>query len=284
MNGIVNIYKPPGITSHGAVNKVRKILGLKKVGHTGTLDPDAEGVLPICIGKGTKLAGILTDADKAYRAIIRLGITTDTQDLSGEVISRCEPGVTEEFFRKIVSEFVGEIMQTPPMYSALKVNGKKLCDLARQGIEIERTAREITIFSIEVSNFNGVTATLEVSCSKGTYIRTLCHDIGQKLGCGAAMQSLIRTKSGKFDIKDSVSFEEFEISPQKYIVSPDKFFDNLPEYIATSEETFKIKNGMRIKTKLINGQTYRVYSDQKEFLALSRQENDLLILKTAFFG
>ena len=284
MNGIVNIYKPPGITSHGAVNKVRKILGLKKVGHTGTLDPDAEGVLPICIGKGTKLAGILTDADKAYRAVIRLGITTDTQDLSGEVLSRCEPVVSEEFFRKIVSGFIGEIMQTPPMYSALKVNGKKLCDLARQGIEIERTAREITIFSIEVSNFNGVTATLDVSCSKGTYIRTLCHDIGQKLGCGAAMQSLIRTKSGKFDIKDSVSFEEFEISPQKYIVSPDKMFDNFPEYIATNDETVKIKNGIRINTKLTNGQTYRVYSDKGEFLALSFSDNNKLIMKTAFFG
>lgn len=284
MNGIVNIYKPPGITSHGAVNKVRKILGLKKVGHTGTLDPDAEGVLPICIGKGTKLAGLLTDADKAYRAVIRLGVVTDTQDMSGEVISECEPKVTEEEFLGVASQFVGKIFQTPPMYSALKVDGKKLCDLARQGIEVERKAREITVFSINVSDFNGKTAILDVSCSKGTYIRTLCHDIGQKLGCGAAMQSLVRTKSGKFNINDSVHFEDFEKSPESYIVSPDKLFDHLPEYIATKDETTKIKNGIRINTNLTNGQTYRVYSDEGEFLALSYSDNNKLIMKTAFFG
>ena len=284
MDGIVNIYKPAGITSHSAVNKVRKILGMKKVGHTGTLDPDAEGVLPICVGKGTKIASLLTDADKAYRAVIRLGIITDTQDISGEVISHCEPDVTEEVFREVVSEFTGKIMQTPPMYSALKVNGKKLCDLARQGIEVERVAREITIFSIYISNFNGVTATLDVSCSKGTYIRTLCHDIGQKLGCGAVMESLVRTKSGRFEIKDAVSFEEFEKSPEKFVVSPDKMFENLAEYIATADETIKIKNGIRINTKLKDGQTYRVYSNKGEFLALSYVENDKLIMKTAFFG
>ena len=284
MNGIVNIYKPLGITSHGAVSRVRRILGLKKVGHTGTLDPDAEGVLPICIGKGTKVAGLLTDADKAYRAVIKLGIVTDTQDASGEVISECKPEVSEGLFNETVSQFVGKILQVPPMYSALKVNGRKLCDLARQGIEIERKAREITVFDIKISDFNGETATLDVSCSKGTYIRTLCHDIGQKLGCGAIMQSLIRTKSGVFEIKDSISFEEFEKNPEKYIVPPDKLFLHFPEYIANESETAKIKNGIRINVNIANGKTYRVYSDKGEFLALSEAVEGKLIMKTAFFG
>ena len=284
MNGIVNIYKPSGITSHGAVNKVRRILGIKKVGHTGTLDPDAEGVLPICIGKGTKLAGILTDANKAYKAVIKFGIVTDTQDASGKVLMECRPLVTEEHFFDVVQKFVDKIKQTPPMHSALKVNGKKLYDLARQGIEVERKPREIEIFSIEISDFDGITATLDVFCSKGTYIRTLCHDIGQKLGCGAIMQSLVRTKSGVFNIKDSVSFDEFEKNPFEYITPPDKLFLHLPEYFATEEETVKIKNGIRIKTQTENGRTYRVYSEKGEFLALSESVNNHLIMKTAFFG
>ncbi len=284
MNGIVNIYKPPGITSHGAVNRVRKILGIKKVGHTGTLDPDAEGVLPICVGKGTKLAGLLTDADKAYRAVIKLGVVTDTQDASGEILSECAPFVSENDFISAVNSFIGKIKQIPPMYSALKVNGRKLCDLARQGIEVERKPREINIFSIEISDFDGITATLDVSCSKGTYIRTLCHDIGQKLGCGAIMQSLVRTKSGMFEIDNSVSFEEFEKNPAAFITPPDKLFMNLPEYVATEDESVKIKNGIRIKTQTENGKTYRVYSDKGEFLALSESVNNHLIMKTAFFG
>ena len=284
MNGIVNIYKPRGITSHGAVNRVRKILGIKKVGHTGTLDPDAEGVLPVCIGKGTKLAGLLTDADKAYRAVIKLGVVTDTQDASGEILSECKPSVNEEEFVSVVQGFVGKLQQIPPMYSALKVNGRKLCDLARQGIEVERKPREINIFSIDISDFDGTYATLDVSCSKGTYIRTLCHDIGQKLSCGAIMQSLIRTKSGIFEIKDSVSFDEFEKNPRRFITPPDNLFLHLPEYIATEEETKKIKNGIRINTKIENGRTYRVYSNSGEFLALSASDNNKLVIKTSFFG
>ncbi|MFA7636639.1 MAG: tRNA pseudouridine(55) synthase TruB [Monoglobales bacterium] len=284
MNGIVNIYKPAGITSHSAVNKVRRILGIKKVGHTGTLDPDAEGVLPICIGKGTKLAGLLTDADKAYRAVIKLGIVTDTQDASGEILSECSPDISEREFADAVNSFIGKTEQIPPMYSALKVNGRKLCDLARQGIEVERKPREITIFSIEISAFDGQTATLDVACSKGTYIRTLCHDIGQKLGCGAIMQSLIRTKSGVFEIKNSVSFEEFEKNPEKFIMPPDKIFSHLPEFIADESQTHKIKNGIRIDADTENGKTYRVYSETGEFLAVSESENGKLVIKTAFFG
>lgn len=284
MDGIVNIYKPLGITSHGVVNKVRKILNMKKVGHTGTLDPDAEGVLPICVGKGTKLAGLLTDADKAYRAVIRLGIVTDTQDASGEILEEKTVNISEEEFTSAVNKFIGKILQIPPMYSALKVGGRKLCDLARQGIEVERKPREITINSIKISNFNGITATLDIDCTKGTYIRTLCHDIGQNLGCGAVMESLVRTRSGRFSILDSVTLEEFEIFPEKYIISPDKMFMNLPEIIVNSENAGKIKNGIRINTKEKDGKTFRVYSENGEFLALSVSENKKLIIKTTFFN
>ncbi len=283
MDGIVNIYKPLGITSHGAVAKVRKILGMKKVGHTGTLDPDAEGVLPICIGKGTKLAGMLTDADKKYRAVIRLGIVTDTQDATGKVLSESEVNVSEEKFLETIKKFVGEIDQIPPMYSALKVNGEKLYDLARKGIEIERKPRKITIYSVEVSGFDGQRAYLDVSCSKGTYIRTLCHDIGQRLGCGAIMESLVRTKSGPFEIDKSISFEEFEKMPEKYIIPPDKMFLNYPEFIANEEETFKIKNGIRIFAEGPENQMYRVYSSNGEFLAISKIEKNKLIMEKSFF-
>lgn len=283
MNGIVNIYKPLGITSHGVVNKVRHILNIKKVGHTGTLDPDAEGVLPICIGKGTKIAGILTDSDKAYRAVIKLGIVTDTQDVSGKILSKRDFKVSYEQFENAVNKFVGKIMQTPPMYSALKVGGRKLCDLARQGIEVERKPREIKIYSINISDFDGTTAILDVDCSKGTYIRTLCHDIGQILGCGAIMQSLIRTKSGKFNLSDSVSIEDFEKEPQKYILSPDTIFSDLPEFIATTQQTKLIKNGVRISANLNDGK-YRVYSETGEFLSISVSDNNKLIMQTSFFN
>ena len=284
MNGIVNIYKPLGITSHGVVNKIRKILNIKKVGHTGTLDPDAEGVLPICIGKGTKLAGLLTDADKSYRAVIKLGVVTDTQDASGEIISTSDKTISEEEFNSAVKSFIGKIMQIPPMYSALKVNGRKLCDLARQGIEIERKPREINIFDIKLSEFNGETAILDVTCSKGTYIRTLCHDIGQKLGCGAIMQSLIRTGSGRFKIGESVSLNDFEINPEKYIISPDKMFLDLPEFIANEKQTKDIKNGIRIDVKIEEDKLYRVYSVNGEFLSLSFAKNNKLIMQTSFFS
>ena len=283
MNGIINIYKPLGITSHGVVNKVRRILNMKKVGHTGTLDPDAEGVLPICVGKGTKIAGLLTDTDKAYRAVIKLGVVTDTQDASGKILIENDVNISNKEFENAVNQFIGKIMQTPPMYSALKVGGRKLCDLARQGIEVERKPREITINSIKISNFNGITATLDVDCTKGTYIRTLCHDIGQHLACGAIMQSLTRTKSGRFLIDDSVTLEEFEKSPLNYIISPDVLFCDLPEYIANNEETKIIKNGGKIPVIIPDGQKYRVYSDNGEFLSISVSEKGKLVLQTVFF-
>ena len=287
MNGIVNIYKPLGITSFGAVHRVRKICGVKKVGHTGTLDPEAEGVLPVCIGNATKAAGLLTAADKKYRAVIRLGITTDTQDAQGTVLSRCIPEVTEDEFCRIVKKFIGEIFQVPPMFSAIKKDGKKLYELARQGIEIEREPRKINIFSISVSEFDGDSAVLDVTCSKGTYIRTLCHDIGQALGCGAVMEKLIRTASGIFDISESISLEEFEKNPEKYIVPVDCMFAQFPEYRASGETEKRILNGCTVPADITPGETYRVYGADGRFLCLSEginPENPCLKLKTAFFG
>ena len=183
-NGIINVYKEKGYTSFDVVARMRGICGQKKIGHTGTLDPDAEGVLPVCLGKATKVCDMLTDSDKVYRAVMQLGIETDTQDLTGTVLSACEvPVLTETEIRDVIRTFQGEIMQVPPMYSALKVNGKKLCDLARAGVTVERKARLVTIYEIRIERVELPEIELTVSCSKGTYIRTLCHDIGQKFGC-----------------------------------------------------------------------------------------------------
>lgn len=287
MDGIVNIYKPLGITSHDVVYKVRKILEIKKVGHTGTLDPEACGVLPVCVGKGTKLAGFITDANKAYKAVIRLGLTTDTQDATGRVLTETKHNVSYDEFENAVKSLVGEIYQLPPMYSAIKINGKKLYELARKGIEAEREPRKITVYDIKISEFEKDTATLEIKCSKGTYIRTICHDIGQILGCGAIMQSLERTASGRFKAEDSVTIEEFAKAPEKYIVPAEQLLHCYKKYHADSRQTQRFLNGCTVPADGIEiGEIYRVYSDKNEFLCLSEgvnPKNPCLKLKTAFF-
>lgn len=288
MNGIINLYKPPGITSHTAVAKVRRILQMKKVGHTGTLDPDAEGVLPICLGKGTKVSGILTDTDKAYRAVIRFGITTDTQDASGTVLTQCVPNVTQARLSQLIPQFTGEIQQIPPMYSAVKVGGKKLYELARQGTEIERRPRTVTIFNLRIAAFHGETAVLEVSCSKGTYIRTLCHDIGQALGCGAVMEQLTRTRSGIFRVEDSVTLEALEQNPAAYIIPTDKLFEQYPAYTLSAKQERLVVNGVPVYAADAQlGQTYRVYGASDTFLCLSvgiqNEDKRCLQLLKAFY-
>ncbi len=207
-NGIINFYKEKGYTSHDVVAKMRGILKQRKIGHTGTLDPEAEGVLPVCLGSGTKLCDMLTDRDKEYEAVLRLGVVTDTQDMTGTVLKESPVEVSEQEIREIIEGFVGEYDQIPPMYSALKVGGKKLCDLAREGREIERKPRRITFHEIEVKSVELPFVSLRVSCSKGTYIRTLCHDIGEKAGCGGAMVSLKRTRSGSFRVADAITLDE----------------------------------------------------------------------------
>lgn len=210
MDGMLIIRKEKGYTSHDVVAKLRGILHMKKIGHTGTLDPEAEGVLPVALGKATRLVDMITEKEKTYEAVMRLGVVTDTQDMTGTVLEEKSVQVTEEEIAAAVSFFVGEYMQIPPMYSALKVNGKKLYELAREGKTVERKARPVQFHEIEILEVSLPLVRLRVKCSKGTYIRTLCHDIGQKMGCGAAMESLVRTKVGRFSLEEAVTLAQVE--------------------------------------------------------------------------
>lgn len=250
-SGIINVNKEAGYTSFDVVAKLRGILGIRKIGHTGTLDPDATGVLPVCIGKATKVCDLLTDKDKTYVAVMRLGITTDTQDMSGKVLKESPVQASEEEVLQAIMSFVGPLQQVPPMYSALKVDGKKLCDLARQGITVERKARDITIYKIDVLEMNLPYVKMEVTCSKGTYIRTLCHDIGEKLGCGACMDSLIRTQVSAFTLENSFSLAEIQKRKEngtieEILLSVDAVFDKVPKAVAIEEATAKLSNGNTI--------------------------------------
>lgn len=210
MDGILNVYKERGFTSHDVVAKLRGICRQRKIGHTGTLDPEAEGVLVVCFGRATRICDRLTDQDKTYEAVLLLGRTTDTQDVFGRTLSEREPSVSEEEVRLVMSGFVGEIFQTPPMYSALKVDGKKLYQLAREGKEIERKPRPVTIDSLEIQEMELPRIRFSVTCSKGTYVRTLCRDIGEALGCGGCMEELVRTRVGSFEKKDSLTLARIE--------------------------------------------------------------------------
>lgn len=211
ISGVINIYKEKGFTSHDVVNIVRKKLGKIKTGHTGTLDPDATGVLPICVGKATKLSDYIASSIKQYKAVVTLGKTTTTQDASGDIIEQKQVNCTKDDIIKAVLKFKGEQTQIPPMYSAIKINGKKLYELAREGKEIERKKRKITIYNIEVTKFiDKENFEITVLCSKGTYIRALCNDIGEALGCGAYMKELLRTQTGNFYIKDAIKLKQLD--------------------------------------------------------------------------
>ncbi|MDO4647403.1 MAG: tRNA pseudouridine(55) synthase TruB [Eubacteriales bacterium] len=210
MDGIIIINKEEGFTSHDVVAKLRGILRMKKIGHTGTLDPMATGVLPVCIGQGTRLVELLTDKKKTYRAVLHLGVTTDTQDCTGTILEERPIAVTEEELQSTVASFLGEYWQVPPMYSALKVNGKRLYELAREGKEVERAARRVEFYDIQIQKVAFPFVTMEVTCSKGTYIRTLCHDIGEKLGCGGCMEELQRTGTGGYTLLQSHTLSEVE--------------------------------------------------------------------------
>lgn len=285
MNGIIIIDKPAGRTSHDIVYDIRRLTGVKKVGHTGTLDPMATGVLPICIGNATKAADMLTLSDKSYIAELVLGKTTDTQDAEGKVLTECEVTCTEAEIREAVSSFVGEIEQIPPMYSAVKQNGKKLYELARKGIEVERKSRCVTINSIDVLEINGTHVTIDVSCSKGTYIRTLCEDIGKKLGIGAYMNTLRRTKTGCFSIKKSHTLEEIEKEDiKKFLLPVDKMFMEYPFIVLNEKQVKSVVNGVRMTYNGIEGQTYRLYDEEDRFLCISEMENGRLKLVKSFWN
>lgn len=251
MDGIINVYKEKGFTSHDVVAKLRGILHMKKIGHTGTLDPDAVGVLPVCLGKGTKLCDMLTDTDKTYEAVMLLGTVTDTQDLSGNVLEKNKVEVDEMTVIEAITSFVGEYEQIPPMYSALKVNGRKLYELAREGVEVERKPRNVAIRSIHINDMSlddaTPTVTMTVTCSKGTYIRTLCDDIGKKLGCGACMASLVRTRAGRFNIDESFTLNQIAAMQLKgeldaCVISVDDMFD-YPKVTASESFAKLLYNG-----------------------------------------
>ena len=274
IHGVLNVYKEAGFTSHDVVAKLRGILKQKKIGHTGTLDPDAVGVLPVCLGKGTRVCDMLTDESKTYEAVLLLGQSTDTQDTSGKVLETAEPETDPEKIRSCIAGFEGEYMQIPPMYSALKVNGKKLYELAREGIEIERKPRKVQFHKIEILEIAPPRVRMAVTCSKGTYIRTLCHDIGEKLGCKGCMESLLRTKVDQFVIEDSLKLskiEELKASNEleKYILSPEDFFSSYPEIRAEKRFDKMLENGNPLPWKgEIPGEKVRVYHSKGVFIGI----------------
>lgn len=295
MNGIIIVDKPQGKTSHDIVYAIRRLTGIKKVGHTGTLDPMATGVLPICIGSATKVSDMLTLSDKGYTAEFVLGKTTDTLDAEGTVLTETEVNLTEDEIRAAIMSFVGETEQIPPMYSAIKQNGKKLYELARQGIEVERKARKVTINSIDILEINGGSITIDVSCSKGTYIRTLCADIGEKLGTGAYMTKLRRTKTGMFDISESHTLEELgtlksetgtlnEGTLKSVLIPVDKIFEEYPEIILNEKQKKSVTNGVRMTYKGKENQSYRVYDEDKNFLCISKIIDGKLTLEKSFWS
>lgn len=279
INGILNIYKEKGYTSHDVVAKLRGITKQKKIGHTGTLDPDAQGVLPVCLGKATKLCDMLTDKSKTYEAVLLLGICTDTQDISGKILKKkSTEDLTEEMVLDCIQGYIGEYEQLPPMYSALKVNGKKLYELAREGIEIERKPRKVTIYDIHVNEIHLPRVRMTISCSKGTYIRTLCHDIGEKLGTGGCMESLLRTRVSCFELKDSLKLEEVaeKIAEEKLteiLVPVDAMFRDKKAVCVRQECEVLVYNGnsfhreeICIPERYADGESVRVYDTKEHFV------------------
>lgn len=283
-NGIVNLYKPAGFTSHDAVAKLRGIFGQKKIGHTGTLDPDAEGVLPICLGKATKVCELLTDRSKTYQAVMLLGRTTDTQDTSGETLFSSEQIPEEAEIRRAIGLFQGEQMQIPPMYSALKVNGKKLYELAREGKTVERKPRKITVYELTIDEIELPRVTMTISCSKGTYIRTICNDIGEKLGCGACMEHLLRTRVGEFALESCLQLEELQEAKEKgsleeCLIPVDSLFKTYPRLVFWTEYSKYADNGNRLAQHMLKEMSeiddkamVRIYNEKGLFYGIYQYE------------
>lgn len=278
-NGILNVRKEKGFTSHDVVAKLRGILRQKKIGHTGTLDPAAEGVLPVCLGSATKLVEFLTDRSKTYRAVLLLGVETDSQDMTGTVLATREVRCSEDEVRAAAQSFVGGYDQIPPMYSAKKQGGKKLVDLARQGITVERPARRVDISDICFEEISLPRAVMTVDCGKGTYIRTLCHDIGEKLGCGGAMEVLLRTRVGSFRLEDAYTLSELEAAMQAgeiedMIVSIEDCLGLYPARKALPEADAKLRNGNAVGESVVSGETddegalVRLYLSDGSFVGL----------------
>jgi len=284
MNGIVIVDKPEGWTSQDVTARLRRVFNTRRIGHGGTLDPMATGVLPVFVGRATRGVEFFEHAEKTYEAALRLGITTDTEDTSGTVLQQRPVSVTESEFLGVLEQFRGEIQQIPPMYSALKVNGQKLCDLARKGKTVERQPRPITIFELTCLGFAGDTARLRVRCSKGTYIRTLCKDIGAALGCGGCMAQLRRVQAGEYTATESVPLQtllETE-NPEAFLRPVDTMFRNYPQVTLTEKQTLRCRNGNSFTVALADG-NYRVYAQGGEFLALSKVEDGIMSTIKSFW-
>ena len=290
MNGVLALNKPKGKTSHDMVAFVRRLLHMRRVGHTGTLDPDATGVLPICIGNATKASSYIMDSPKRYTAQMLLGSRTDTLDASGTVLETAPVSVAEADIRAAACAFVGEIEQIPPMYSAVKVNGKKLYELAREGQEIARKKRCVTVHSIDIlsCDLEQNCVTLDIVCSKGTYIRTLCDDIGARLGCLAHMGELVRTQSGGFALEEAYTPEQLtELCEtgklSDMLVKTDAVFSDYEALILNAEQVRKVKNGVPLRRTGIEGNNYRLYDENGGFLCVSRQIGGILRMQTSFW-
>lgn len=296
-DGIINVYKEKGYTSHDVVAKMRGILKQKKIGHTGTLDPMAEGVLPVCLGKATRLCDMLTDKTKTYEAVLLLGRETDTQDTTGKVLAEYPVQVKEDQVREAVLSFLGHYDQIPPMYSALKVDGKKLYELARAGKEVERKARPVEILEIHVDRIELPRVTMTVTCSKGTYIRTLCYDIGRKLGCGGCMESLLRTKVSGFCLEDSLTLSRIqelrdEGTLEDHILAVDKVFSEYPAIWMKPDFDKLVHNGNSFYRNQAEGDSHlpdgpvRVYDSKDRFIGVygPDREKNLLKPQKVFLG
>ena len=284
MDGIIIIDKPQDWTSQDVTAKLRGVFQTRRIGHGGTLDPMATGVLPVFVGRATRGVEFFEHADKTYEAVLQLGLTTDTEDTSGTVLEEKEVNISEEEFLAILPRFRGKIQQIPPMYSALKINGQKLVDLARKGRTVERQPREIEIFELTCLEFASNTARLRVRCSKGTYIRTLCKDIGEALGCGGCMAALRRTAAGEYTIEEAVPLLELleSTEPEKYLRPVDTMFRQHPAVTLTEKQEVRCRNGGSFTMKLADG-IYRAYSSAGEFLMLAKVEDGVMSTIKSFW-
>lgn len=284
MNGIVIVDKPQGWTSQDVTARLRRVFGTRRIGHGGTLDPMATGVLPVFVGRATRGVEFFEHAEKTYETILRLGLTTDTEDITGTVLTQQEAQFTQEEIEAVLEQFRGDILQVPPMYSALKVDGQKLCDLARKGKEVERKPRPITIHELTFLGFCDEGIRLRVHCSKGTYIRTLCKDIGEKLGCGGCMAALRRISAGEYTIEESVPLDTLleTTEPEKYLRQVDTMFRNYPAITLTENQEKRCRNGNSFSIKKEDG-TYRLYGQNGEFLALGKVESGIMSTIKSFF-
>ena len=284
MNGIVSVDKPAGWTSQDVTARLRRVFGTRRIGHGGTLDPMATGVLPVFVGRATRGVEFFEHAEKSYEAILRLGVTTDTEDITGTVLERREVNVTREALEAALERFRGEILQVPPMYSALKVDGQKLCDLARKGKEVERKPRPVTIRELTLLDFTGDAAVLRVHCSKGTYIRTLCKDIGEALGCGGCMERLRRTSAGEYTIDEAIPLEKLleAKNPGEFLRDVDTLFRRYPAVKLSPNQEKRCRCGNAFSIRLWPG-TYRAYSQAGEFLMLAKVEDGVMSTIKSFF-